>query len=73
MIRSGSSCCFRGVDFAEIFAEFRRNPVELERVVKLFLGFTRNPLVVLQAVQAVLVQGEAHLQGALAERDTVTL
>ena len=60
---------------------FRRNSsrssggmhVKLELAVDFVFGGAGDALVVVQAKQAVFVEGEAHLQRALAQRDVVVL
>ena len=73
MIRCGSLCFCGGFDLAAIFAQLRRDAVELELAVDLVLGRAGDALVVVEAKQPVLAEREAHLQRALAQRDVVVL
>ena len=62
-----------GLEFAAVFAELGRNVVEVEGVVDGFFGFGGDDGVVFEAGEGVLGEGEAALDGALAEGDVVVL
>ena len=62
-----------GFELAAVLAEFGRDPGEIEGVVDVFFGFGSDDLVVFQAKQGVLGEGEATFDGALAEGDVVVL
>src|SRR5579864_1925968 len=61
------------VDLTQVFAHLRRDVVELQFGVDLFLGFARDRLLSFQRGEAVFVQGVPHLEGALAQGDVVRL
>src|SRR5437879_6540622 len=63
----------RKVDLAQVFAHLRRDVVELQLGVDLFLGFSRNRFLAFQRGEAIFVQGVSHLEGALAQGDVVRL
>ena len=69
----GQGVGFGGIDFTEIFAQLGRNVIELELGVNLFFGFSRDRLFGVELGQAVLAEGVAHLQRALAQGDIVGL
>ena len=62
-----------GLDFSLVFAQLRRNEIELELGVNLLFTLAGHRLVVLQIGQAVFAERETHLQGALAQRHVVRL
>src|SRR5215469_12938452 len=61
----------RGLDFAEVLAHLRRNPVHLESGIDLFFGSTCNYGLVIQTRQRPFAEGVAHLERALAKGDIV--
>ena len=61
------------VDFARVFAQFRRNVVEAQLGVNLLLGRASHGPLALERRQRVFVQRVAHLVGAAAQRDVVFL
>ena len=62
-----------GFDLAGVFAELGRDVVEVEGVVDFCLGGCGDDGVVFDAEEGVLVEGEAALDGSLAEGDVVHL
>ena len=62
-----------GFDFAAIFAQLRRNEVELQLGVDLFFGRAGHAPLAFQRGQGVFVERVAHLSGAAAQRDVVLL
>ena len=62
-----------GFEFAAVLAQFGWDVVEVECVVDGFFGVGGDDDVVFEAEQGVLGQGEAALDGALAEGDVVML
>ena len=62
-----------GFELAAVLAEFRRDVVEVERVVDVGFGGGGDDGVVFEAEESVLAQREAALDGALAQRDVVVL
>ena len=72
-IRRGSARRAGGVDLAAHLAQLRRNPVEAERGVDVFLALAGDAHVVRGPEQAVFVQLEAEADRAVAQRDVVGL
>ena len=62
-----------GFEFAGVFAELRRDVVEVEGVVDVGFACGCDDDVVFDAEQSVLVEGKAAFDGALAEGDIVHL
>src|SRR5260221_13043442 len=62
-----------GLYFAAILAQFRRNEFEPQLFINLFLGLSRDALVVFHAYQAVFVERVALLKRALAQLHVVVL
>ncbi len=62
-----------GVDLAAHLAQLRRNPLEAERRVDVFLALAGDAHVVFDPEQAVFVQLEAEIDRAVAQRDVVRL
>src|SRR6266446_2834916 len=62
---------FGGGDLAGIFAQFRRNEIELQFRIDFFFRPARDALFAFQCSQRVFVERVAHLVGAAAERDVV--
>ena len=63
----GQAMLFGGFDLAAIFAQLRRNEVELEFRVDLFLAGAGDAALLLQRGQGVFVQRVTHLDGAAAQ------
>ncbi len=63
----------RGFNFAAALAHLRRNAIQLERAIDLFLRRARHQLLVVQTKQPILIQRVAHLQRALAQAHIVVL
>src|SRR5262245_8855940 len=61
------------VDLAPILAQFRRNPREPETSINVFFCGARDPLVVLDSEETVLVQFQTEPDRAITERDVVGL
>ena len=61
------------VDLAAHFAQFGRHPLEAERRVDVLLALAGDAAVVVDPVEAVLVQLEAESDRAVAQRDVVRL
>ena len=61
------------LDLAAILAQFRRDERQAERLVDAFLGLAGHERTVVHPVEAVFVQLEAALDGAVAKRDVVAL
>ena len=62
-----------GFELAAVLAQLGRDVVEVERVVDRLFGFGGDDLVVFEAEESVLAEGEAALDGALAQGDVVML
>src|SRR5712691_6187436 len=62
---------FGGGDFAGVFAQFRRNEIELQFRIDFFLRPAREELFAFQRGQRVFVERVAHLVGATAQRHVV--
>src|ERR1035441_3673895 len=54
-----------GFDLAAIFAQLRRDAIELELAVDLVFGRARDALVIVEAKQPVLAEREPHLERGL--------
>ena len=59
------------LNFSAVFAQLRRNEVELQFRIDLFFGRSGDAAFFLQRRQGVLVQRITHLDGAAAQRDIV--
>ena len=55
------------LDFAQVFAQLRRNPAQAQRFIDAGFGLARHFGFVRAAIQAVLAEFEAHLHGASAD------
>ena len=73
VISAGRVWALGGVDFAQVFAQFGRNVVQLELGVNFFFGFSGDRLFGVELGQAVFAEGVSHLQRALAQGDVVGL
>ncbi len=62
---------FRGFDLTGVFADFRRDEVQLELGVDFFFRAPGDAALALQRGQRVFVQSEAHIIGAAAQIDVV--
>ncbi len=58
---AGRRCSLGGFDFAGIFAQLRRDEIELQLGVDLFLGRASDAAFVFERGQGVFVQRVAHL------------
>ena len=66
-------CSAASFDLAAILPHLGRNAVKVQLAVDFLFRGTRDALVVVQAKQPILAQGEAELQGALAQGHVVVL
>ena len=69
----GQGLALGGLDFTAVLAQLRRHRLEVQRGVDVLLAGARDPLLVLDAIEPVLVQLQAAPQGAVAQRDVVRL
>ena len=67
----GQRMFLRRLNLSQTLAQLRRNIVQLQGRVNIFLSLTRHPFFIVQTNQAVLIQRQPHLQRPLPQKDIV--